>query len=114
MDKEMALKLHRELWTWLAENPTKEKIDWPKWEDNSGDIRVGNNFCICCEMSYSCGTCLLEWPHRTCDFEDESGEMGLFSEWVLQSGFGNLKRKSEIAMQIANLPENKFFRRFKV
>jgi len=30
---EESVKLHRELWGWLADNPEMSKGDWSGWED---------------------------------------------------------------------------------
>lgn len=40
-------KLHKELWTWLAENTDKGKLDWPGWFRNGGNIHRTRNFLLC-------------------------------------------------------------------
>lgn len=39
---------HRELWTWLAENPDNTKEDWfgEFWKDDT----VPNSYCFACEI----------------------------------------------------------------
>jgi len=53
-------KLHRELWKWLMDNPTKRKWDWPRWESNGGDIPDAYNFCFACHC-YLCDDCPCDW-----------------------------------------------------
>jgi hypothetical protein len=51
LSKRLALKICYELWAWLAENPSKDKEDWPGWEKYI-KYAQGNNFkvyCPCCE-----------------------------------------------------------------
>ena len=99
MEKVFYHSLHVRLWTWLAENPGKEKFDWPGWKFNGGDTKEVNNHCFACEyVSYSeqgCDICPL-------DFNDNGRCLGgLYGNW-------NLARKPEeltaLALQIANLP----------
>lgn len=33
LNKAKAIELHRELWDWLAKNPSADKEDWPGWDD---------------------------------------------------------------------------------
>ena len=104
MDKYTALKLHRELWLWLAENPSKWKSDWPRWRFNGGDIDEVEADCFCCEYEYSsCFKPLVIWPGGECEWDDSNYD-GLFTRWVESE---NLKQKSRLANAIANLPENK-------
>jgi len=69
--------LHQKLWNWLSENPTKEKFNWPEWEDeqysDSDCFYKGieiNSDCFCCAYSEDhhggdCYTCLVEWPNES-------------------------------------------------
>ena len=50
-------KLCSELWTWLGNNPTQEKIEWPEWNRfliNKGHIYI-RNLCFACEYDYQKG-----------------------------------------------------------
>lgn len=76
LTKEEAMKLHRELWSWLAENPTKTKAGWPGWEKHK-NIRA---HCFACEYTRllgtdSCADCPLEWPDGT------TCEESYFRDW---------------------------------
>lgn len=58
LTREEAIRLHRELWGWLAENPMKQKTDYPKFKTE----RVRND-CYLCEFAGSqCAKCPVEWP----------------------------------------------------
>ncbi|MFA7171564.1 MAG: hypothetical protein WC180_06245 [Candidatus Paceibacterota bacterium] len=76
LTKEETVKLHRELWGWLAENPMKHKADWPGFKDKGHII----NRCFCCEFTadikreIDCIKCPLVWPGGGCG-------SSLFGEW---------------------------------
>ncbi len=58
--KKQARKLHRELWGWLSHHPSKKKTDWPRWQENGGDIPHILNDCFACDF-YECETCPCDW-----------------------------------------------------
>ena len=75
LTKRKALKICKELWEWLAENPDKQKIHWPDWE-KYGEMSHG---CPCCEYrdqrqdqegfrlsSYCEKGCLVAWANNDC------------------------------------------------
>ena len=65
MTKEEAIRLHRQLWGWLAENPMKKKEDWPGWTSNGGEHIPNGHYCFCCVIGHDdvkCN-CPLEWPN---------------------------------------------------
>ena len=92
---------HKEMWTWLAENPKMDKDDWPEWEWNGGGIGSIMNLCFACEyLCAACSSCPLIWPKvrgegRVC----HSG--GLYEKWVTGE---NAETRTSLARQIANLP----------
>lgn len=92
---------HKEMWTWLSENPKKEKKDWPGWDWNEGIIDTKVNLCFACDYGYTaCSSCPLLWPKvkgegRVC----HSG--GLYEKWVTGE---NAETRTRLALQIANLP----------
>ncbi len=50
LTKKRALFLCWKLWQWLAENPSKDKGDWPKWKSNGGGVVDMGAHCPCCEF----------------------------------------------------------------
>ena len=95
---------HKELWTWLADNPEKGKGEWPGWENNGGKYPNTSNDCFACEYDNkidwpACDSCPLIWETTYCQPYNS-----LFTKW--QSAFFNNNHKScsEFARQIANLP----------
>ena len=97
LTKDEAIRLHRELWGWLAENPEKRKCDWPRWKACGGDIRGVFALCFACQVSSNCAKCLLVWPNRCCYTNDEDA---LFYRW--ESAGTN--EKAKLAKQIRDLP----------
>ena len=99
LTKEEAVKLHRELWGWLAENPMKHKADWPGFKDKGHII----NRCFCCEFTadikreIDCIKCPLVWPGGRCD-------SSLFGEWEPAK---LPEERSRLAALIRDLPEKK-------
>ncbi len=60
LTKRTTLELCLVLWVWLSKHPSKEKDDWPGWE-NLWEMR---SFCPCCEYaggqsSSQCRRCFL-------------------------------------------------------
>ncbi len=123
LTKEKAIKLHRELWGWLAEHPEKNKIDWPRWLFNGGTVHSPSCLCFACEYAlqhmmntlspdeYShfmtedlkCTVCPFVWPDpRGCQFDEGDDMVGLFEEWA--NRFANLEVRKRLAIQIRDLP----------
>lgn len=99
-------ELHREIWNWLADHPTKEKRDW--FEKFYPNIEIEAN-CFACEYS-RCLLMIFECQTRFCPLcqsckceENESdGCLGnLYWKW---DGAEELKEKAALAKQIAELP----------
>ena len=110
LTKKLMKELHTELWLWLAENPKKEKNDWPRWEENGGDIPKMEAECFACEYAARHGKrpgfccCPLDFP----DWKQANGTVqkclgGLFDKWDMAIG----KARSALAKQIAELPIRK-------
>ena len=57
------LKVCRDLWQWIADNPDKDKWQWSDWTLNGGKIPNCKSDCPLCEYSnlhnLSCSSCLL-------------------------------------------------------
>lgn len=98
MTKKECIKNHRIMWNWLADNPDKEKVDWPGWVDYPGRIRAG---CFLCEYTISrdlsCSKCPLDWEYPHCNAWGAS-----FREYKLADDFSE---KAYYARKIANLKE---------
>ena len=107
LTREEAIRLHRELWTWLADNPEENKVNWPGWAQY-GEARAD---CFCCEYANqidpdvsSCSDCPIEWPNSNeCSLEPCNVSGGLYRKWLESAGSSKLA--SSLALQIANLPE---------
>ena len=122
LTKEEAIKRHRELWGWLAENPMKEKTDWPGWERYDAAL----NDCFLCEYVLKsqkndsnglsiCDYCPVEFKETNGYPKGTVGYClgGLFSRWDRAI---EPKERSRIASLIRDLPEKKeqSARKFKV
>jgi len=110
LTKEEAIKRHRELWAWLAENPMKDKLDWPGWKRYD----VALNDCFLCEYALKspkndfnglsiCDYCPVvfeenKYPKGTIGY----CLGGLFSRWDRAI---EPKERSRIASLIRDLPE---------
>lgn len=94
---------HRELWNWLADNPEKNKWNWPGWET------YGNpeNGCFACEYIKNVPyvtkcNCPLIWPENyTEDANECMGALGIYRVW---DSSGNSGHRASLARTIANLP----------
>ncbi len=57
---EVYKQLHYDLWDWLANNPGKEKRDWPEWEIVRKNYGYITHLCFACEYySKQCRQCPL-------------------------------------------------------
>lgn len=98
---------HKELWDWLAQNPDKEKDDWPGWKCNGGEYELVDVYCFACEYvsnieeDFDCcyGYCPLVWPNDI--YCDENSNESLYAAWRNET---YLKKRSELARQIRDLP----------
>jgi hypothetical protein len=104
MTKEETIRLHRELWNWLAENPKKSKESWPGWK---GRLPVTNNCFLCAyaegidegETIIRC-CCLLDWElPGNCQANN--------SYYTLYEKASSDETRSMLARKIANLKESK-------
>lgn len=102
--KTVALRITRELFTWLAENPTKGKDDWPEWEKYELKYGMMRHRCALCHYSnnsqkwcYSYG-CLVQWtlsPDNSCN------DIGSpYYNWTITR---SLKMRSKYARQVVKL-----------
>ena len=108
---------HVRLWLWLAENPTKNKMEWPDWKKH----RFGEpskrvpafNYCFACAharvvlCSERCKShCPLDW-RSVSRFHSCHGR-GLYDRWInlfrQNPTPKNLRLRSELARKIAFVP----------
>jgi len=96
LTKRRALEICRDMWDWLADNPEREKEDWPGWEEVG---RMLDN-CPCCEYTCQqvgdfCDHCPLYyyWPENDCGSDNSP-----FRRWL----GSNLHYRSMYARRIAN------------
>ena len=104
LTKEEAILLHRELWGWLVDNPTRNKNEWPRWGEFSQLDPKRNQYCFACMITYDdCEDCILKWPGSTCSHltENDWEANGLFEQW---DACGNKEERSKLAAQIRDLP----------
>jgi hypothetical protein len=110
LSKKKALKLHRELWNWLAKNPEKVKYEWPRWVHNKGDIPEMSNECFLCEYAAYHGGCLYGCPVDCSEYGDPRKDDclgGLFNKYCDEGSFGDAEVRSHYAECIRDLPERK-------
>lgn len=108
IQRKRAIKNHRKMWHWLAENPTEGKLDYL--------LKYGGplfNSCYLCEYAHraklraGCGTfckyCPLDWGTMFCC----GNTRALYEKWQNEKfkKNPNEQRLKELALQIAELPE---------
>ena len=115
MEKDEAVRKHREMWNAIADKieARKHGIDIYKEKGRIAGKGILNN-CFCCEFARTeqdvpnCDMCPMIWPGDSRDFmcEDASNERngdGLYRKCVNSNG--DWKKQAQLARQIANLPE---------
>lgn len=131
MTKKEAIKNHRDMWNWIADQIEKDK-ELKHIEDlkqdycndyTSGDYCIQFN-CFCCEYAkisndynFNCNSCPVEWPSTTkefmCEYKNNKslkiGDCdGLWIEcadMVYSPKSYTWEEQAKLARQIANLPE---------
>jgi hypothetical protein len=103
--------LHRELWGWLAEHPSRGKHNWPGWKRCVADD-PSRNLCFACteariragENDQSPGTsfatcklCPISWNETSCDSSNGSP---YYRFMIARTG----KTKKKYAAIIRDLP----------
>lgn len=92
-------KAHKKLWGWLAENPTKEKEDWPQWEPNGGNIPNIFFLCFACSIGYG-DIC----PLTNIECAPSKPGMYCFSEFHRWTNAITPKSRRKYAKLIAEMP----------
>lgn len=102
LTKKRAIELTLELWTWLYENPTKYKANWPGWTWSGGQYKEVSCDCFCCEWVFTvtkkgCSSCPLAplWG-ASCAELSEGNVYRLWGEATTN------KDKKKYAKQIVN------------
>lgn len=130
MVKDDAIRKHRKLWNWIAEenkNRTSEKIAIPVDKD---DYFTTHNIpyserpqqdCYACQYTVECeydctevkcNLCPIDWTNNG-QFDNECcftqfGSRGLYNQFTYNFVHGNIEKCYEIAEIIANLPERNY------
>ena len=99
---------HRKMWHWLAENPNKNKKDWPGWKKYNIDPSPKEmKYCFLCgyishtEKDKGCYHCPLDWYITDMCMSRYPEE----SYYLSYCDAITLKAKTKYAKIIANLPE---------
>lgn len=103
LTKEEAIRKHREMWRWIAEETEKQKrivleLEYFKAMGIEADS-------YCCECGVSCNECPILWGGENdhCLAGD-----GPYMAWLLATNHGcNWQLAAELARKIAELPERK-------
>lgn len=83
LTREQAIKEHRKMWHWLAENPDMDKDDYLELND----FEYVENECFLCEYSrqnsnhYCLEDCLCDWG-ETNECTGSSKRMGLYELYI--------------------------------
>lgn len=117
MTKQEAIKNHRAMWNWIADEIEETKCVLDVYElkrQYCKSIRrfFTNNFCFLCEYvkHEGCQKCPVRWPSTAnaymCE-DNGKGEAGLWLECydIYDKGCTDWQEQAKLARQIANLPE---------
>lgn len=104
---------HKQMWTWLAENPKKYKSDWPGWDYNGGTHAPVEAACFACEYTTKLTRVLEGDKHaqKECFYcplipecVPETCLGGLYLSWLGNLHAGKSEETAKYANKIANLP----------
>ena len=102
--RSQALRRHRQMWRWLAENPGKYKWGWPGWSENGGPYDYGDG-CHYCHLCYftncDCSLCPVNWGAGK-EFIKCTEDGSMYVNWMQ-----GLSDASSTAKQIAELPRRR-------
>ena len=111
LTRSQAIRSHRKLWRWLAENPFAYKREWPGWKQNGGFYKRCRSNCFLCEYvdqnrnkENNLIPCPLDWsPGTSCQNNLD------YLLWETRNG--TEEEISQAARNIAKLPRRKKERR---
>ena len=119
MLREEAIKKHRAMWNWIAEQivnhehtmniATLKRRHIEMQGDDLQEMYMHNNCYLCNYTDINCSECPLLWPSDAIVYQCEHGyiDKGLYFQcWGLY-GSDNWKLQAQLAYEIAKLPERK-------
>lgn len=106
---------HRKMWNWIADETLRLKRVVNKSEYFFSIGLRRNDWpvckCFCCEYtSMCCDHCPLEWHGSDKTISQTCFIGGEYSRWRLACEVGDWEKASDLARQIANLPEREIER----
>ena len=114
MLREEAIKKHRAMWNWIAEQIENEKcamrigILKAKFLEMQGDdttaMKAKCNCYLCYYTDYDCRNCPLVWPSDARDLKCEAG-YGLYKQCRMLFYENDWQLQAKLCREIANLPE---------
>lgn len=105
MDKKYLRKKHRELWTWLSKNPTKNKKEWPGWNEVKEELGLTSKELIDNAYCFACMACNRICSKCPCAWEDKNGNEALdctdgeFMIWSTCKGDDELRKPFALAIR---------------
>ena len=119
LTKQQAIKEHRKMWLWIAEQTEKQekvvgKDEYLDLYYPNADIECN---CFCCEydkqqnaeLTHDCFNCPIDWDSERyecmCNDKTDLGDDNLFALWIRTCWLENWKEAAKLARQIAELPE---------
>lgn len=116
LTKEEAIKRHRLMWKWIADETLSKKKCTDKLDafKHFGWRRIIENDCWCCEYDKkyhdNCSACPIKWPSKTIgkpciDFCFGRG-LGIYDIWSRATENNDWRKAAYYALLISMLPEN--------
>ena len=107
LTREEAIKLHRQMWRWIAEETEKQKrfVSESEYFEAMGieDEDVPHLKSYCCEYG-GCGSCPIQWSEARNFCLDKNSP---YRAWERTADGGSWQVAAELARKIAELPERK-------
>ena len=118
MLREEAIKKHRAMWKWIAEQIVNEehtkdiaslKSNYIDMQGDTQKMYFHNNCYLCKYTDVNCSRCPLLWPSDAFNYQCEYGYIGegLYFRCLDLNGSDEWKLQAQLAYEIANLPERK-------
>ena len=124
MLREEAIKKHRAMWNWIAEQIVNNERTMnivnlkQKYIDMQGELTIEmharNNCYLCYYTDVNCIRCPLSWPSDACDYMCECGYRatigyrdGLYDKCCKLHYECDWELQATLCRKIANLPERK-------